>query len=289
MSKAFKPSIEKHGYDRHVLYEASVQGVDIDIELFERTYKKANNKKRPRTLREDFCGTALLAAAWVAHHPDNEAWGVDLDGPTLDWGRKYRLSTLDEEQLSRVHLVQENVLDAATPKVDIVCALNFSYMILDQREVLKSYFQSVYDHLEPGGLFVCDMFGGPHSQQVMQEDKEIPKGVDVAGHKYPAFTYWWEQATFNAIDQQMTCKIHFKIKGKPKIKSAFTYHWRLYSITEIIDLLREVGFTHVDPYLEGWDEETEDTDGHLKKRKKYEDMDAWIAYLIAHKSPETDA
>ena len=49
------------------------------------------------------------------------------------------------------------------------------------------------------------------------------------------------------------------------------------------DLLEEVGFDRADAYFEGWDDEAEDTDGMLKKRKRYEEMDAWVGYLAARK------
>src|SRR3569832_850249 len=45
--------------DRHVLYQHAVQAPDYEIEFFEDHYKELRGKK-PRSLLEDFCGTALL-------------------------------------------------------------------------------------------------------------------------------------------------------------------------------------------------------------------------------------
>lgn len=42
--------------DRHVLYEASVQAVEHEVEFVSDTYHSLRGK-RPRVLREDFCGT----------------------------------------------------------------------------------------------------------------------------------------------------------------------------------------------------------------------------------------
>lgn len=267
---------------RHVLYEASVQDAEVDISLIERVFREAG-RKTPRTLREDFCGTALLACAWAASHPARRARGVDLDRPTLDWARNHRLSVLEAEAANRVQLCCADVLTHRSPPVDVVAALNFSYMIFKQRETLKRYVHSVYDALNPGGVFLLDVFGGPNAQDVMREKKEVPAGEDFEGLPHPAFTYVWDQASFNAVDQNLVCHIHFKGKHIHSIREAFTYDWRLWSITELTDLLREAGFETVDPYFEGWSEEDHDTDGDLQVRERYEGMLAWISYLAAHK------
>lgn len=130
---------------------------------------------------------------------------------------------------------------------------------------------------------MLDLFGGPHAQEVMQEKKKVAAGTDFEGNSTPSFTYVWDQAKFNAVNQNILCKIHFKGKQIESIDSAFTYDWRLWGLAEITDLLKEVGFTSVDHYFEGWDDETEDTDGIMKVRTTYEEMLAWICYLGATK------
>ena len=76
-------------FDKHQLYEAAVQAVDVDLPLFQRVFKKVS--KRPmKTIREDFCGTAQFAAEWVRLGKNHEAWGIDLDKPT-GWAKQYRI------------------------------------------------------------------------------------------------------------------------------------------------------------------------------------------------------
>jgi SAM-dependent methyltransferase len=273
------PSISREGYDRHILYEASVQAVDVDIELIHRLFR-AKRKPKPLLLREDFCGTALMACEWIRSGPDRQAWGVDLDAPTLDWARAHRLPLLGNDA-ERLHLLQENVLTADTPPVDVVAALNFSYKIFRERELLKCYFRRVHDALTPGGLFLLDVFGGPQSQQVMTETKRIRRGKDPAGRTYPAFTYTWDQAAFNAIDQEIICHIHFSGGKLGKLRKAFTYHWRLWTLPELTDILTECGFTGIEAHLEGWDDDAGESDGKLRRRSRYEGMDSWIAYIAA--------
>jgi cyclopropane fatty-acyl-phospholipid synthase-like methyltransferase len=266
---------------KHVLYEASVQDTDVDINLINRMTRRASGKKA-RTLREDFCGTAILACDWVRSRKDRESWGIDLHHPTLEWAKQHRLPVLGEDA-ERVHLLEENVLEAQTPNVDVVAALNFSYLIFKEREILKAYFTSVYESLNPKGVFMLDLFGGPHAQEVMKEKKKVDAGTDYLGNPTPPFTYIWDQAKFNAVNQNILCKIHFKGKHIEPIETAFTYDWRLWGLAEITDLLKEVGFIKVDHYFEGWDDETEETDGVMNVRTTYEDMMAWICYLGAAK------
>ncbi|MCC5843892.1 MAG: class I SAM-dependent methyltransferase [Verrucomicrobia bacterium] len=272
----------KRSVDRHVLYEASVQGTDVDIALFEKIFR-SGPKRAPLTLREDFCGTALLARDWVASDPRRLAWGVDLHRPTLNWARKHRLSTLSEADRERVHLLEENVLNVSTPAVDLIAALNFSYMIFRERATLLQYFRSVYSGLVDDGVFVLDLFGGPHAQKVMTEQKSIPAGRDIEDTPYPAFKYFWEQARFNAVDQSILCHIHFKGRDLVPQTRAFSYTWRLWSITELRDLLSEAGFSRIDSYFEGWSDAHGSSDGVLRKRTRYEGMDAWVAYLAAYR------
>lgn len=272
----------KQRVHKHILYEASVQGTDIDTGLIERIFR-ASTGRLPMTLREDFCGTALLACDWVRSHPDRRAWGVDLHRPTLNWARKHRVAPLGSAG-ERVALLQENVLHAQTPVVDAVAALNFSYMVFRERDTMLAYFRSIHDHLSPGGVFLLDLFGGPHAQDVMTETKQIPAGCDSAGNAWPAFTYEWEQARFNAVNQEILCYIHFKGPKIVPIQKAFTYAWRLWSINELRDLLHEAGFDKVDAWFEGWSDAANDTDGILRKRKRYEGMTAWLAYLGAVKA-----
>ena len=67
------------------------------------------------------------------------------------------------------------------------------------------------------------------------------------------------------------------------MEKAFTYDWRLWGTPELRDIMLDVGFKRVDVYLEGWDEESEDTDGIMRKRSTYEHMLSWVSYMVAIK------
>ena len=266
--------------DRHYLYSSSVQSVDADIKFFKRIYKKKNG--RPfRRLREDFCGTALLAHDWVRRATDHEAWGVDLDRATLDWGAEHygpRLGRATE----RLHLLNRNVLEVSSPEVDVVTASNFSYSVFKTRDELGAYFRAVRQSLSDGGVFVVDAWGG---QEVMGEDIEKRK-IDAEkafdGTKVPSFTYTWEQERFNPIDHRIVCHIHFRMNNGTKIKRAFTYDWRLWTLPEMRELLQEAGFESSEVYVEGWDDDDDEPDGIFRRKTYFENDDGWVAYVVGY-------
>ena len=126
--------------DKHVLYEASVQCVEADLDFFDRLSKR--RRGRPfRILKEDFCGTAALATEFVRRHPENQAWGVDLHKPTLDWGIGGGTFPGWERKQDRVTLVRDDVMDVNEPKVELVAALNFSYGVFKTRDDLREVLQ----------------------------------------------------------------------------------------------------------------------------------------------------
>ena len=258
--------------DIHELYELSVQNVEHEIEFLQETFQGLRGRTA-HLLREDFCGTASASCQWVRQGTSFQAIGVDIDPKVLEWGRENRVGKLDPEDRARVSLIESNVLDVETPSVDILVAFNFSYFIFDTREVMLSYFKRAYAALKDDGVFFCDMFGGPESQE---ETKEKTK------HKKRGFTYIWEQAEFHPVTHYMRTHIHFKFKDGSKIKNAFTYEWRLWSPPEIRELLLEAGFSSATVYWEGEDEDGEGNGEFTPDEQGEADL-AWIAYIVAQK------
>ncbi len=268
--------------DIHWLYEASVQNVDTDLDIGKRIYKR-HRKRKPLTVREDFCGTAKLAARWVQRNNKNEAWGIDFHQPTLDWGVKYNISRLSEEQQNRVHLICGDVLEAETPKVDMAFALNFSFCVFKQRDTLRTYFKRVADALNDEGIFVMDIYGGSESVLVKSDDiREIPGFTTPEGLRISDFEYLWEQAEYNPITHETLCHIHFKVPGYGSINKAFSYDWRLWTLPEIQEVLIEAGFSKAEVYLHDFDDEGE-SDEIFRLRSTYENVQGWVAYVVGIK------
>jgi len=257
--------------DRHALYELSVQEPGADLDFVERMYKKIRGKG-PTLLREDFCGTAALSCEWVRRRRKNCALGVDLDPEVLEWGRRHHFGRLGEAA-GRVQLVEADVLEVQRPKADLTLAMNFSYYVFKTRPELLRYLRSAYRALKPDGVMVLDAFGGSDSQIVLHEKKRV---------KGRGFTYVWDQAAFNPITNDITCHIHFEFADGTRMRRAFTYHWRLWSLVEVCEALREVGFRTADVYWEG-DGEDGTGDGVFRFRKCAENSRGWIAYIVAAK------
>jgi SAM-dependent methyltransferase len=264
--------------DKHILYEASVQCVEADLDFFNRVFRNKRGRP-PRLLKEDFCGTSALACQFVKGHPENRAWGVDLHKPTLDWGRARHVARLGADR-DRVTLVQDNVLNVTRPQVEIVCALNFSYFVFKTRDALRAYFRTARESLTGDGIFVLDCFGGTEAMESMSEDRRIPASISIEGRKLPAFTYVWDQARFNVVDHDILCHIHFKFSDGTMMKRAFTYNWRLWTLPELQETILEAGFASAEVYLEGWDDEADEADGIYRRRSTFENMAGWVGYVV---------
>ncbi|MCK4564240.1 MAG: class I SAM-dependent methyltransferase [Verrucomicrobia bacterium] len=270
---------KKTAPDLHWLYEAAVQNVDTDLDFAKRVYSK-HWKRKPLTVREDFCGTAKLACRWVARNKKNEAWGIDFHQPTLDWGVEYNVAELSDEQRQRLHLICGDVLEARTPKVDMALALNFSFCVFKQRDTLRHYFKTVAKSLNDEGVFVMDIYGGTESVMAKNDDvREIPGFTTPDGVEISDFDYLWEQAKYNPITHHTTCHIHFKVPGHGSINKAFTYDWRLWTLPELQEILLEAGFSKADVYLHDFDDDGE-SDETFRLRKTCENAQGWIAYVV---------
>ena len=266
-----KYTLSRKKADRHLLYQWSVQDPEQEIDFILAQYKKRNHRSRsPKILREDFCGTALVASQWVKGHPDRRSLGLDLDEATLEWGRQHNIAPLGKDA-DRVDLRQRDVRTVTQPKADVVAAMNFSYFVFYPVSELIKYFRFVRRSMAPGGIFILDCYGGWESQQVMRERRtiEAPEGT---------FGYFWDQADYDPINNRTLCHIHFEFKGNHRWKKAFTYDWRLYTLPEIRDALTAAGFINVQVF---WDYEEDEDLSDYRPAPTAENSAGWIAYIVA--------
>lgn len=266
--RTLAPSMAERA-DRHALYEASVQDTEPELDFVEHTFQELVGRPL-KLLREDFCGTANTACDWVSRGHDHQAVGIDLDLEVLDWGRRHHYSKLSTDAQSRIQLIHADVLDISEPKVDATIAMNFSYYLFKTRPQLRAYFEHCRRGLKQDGLLIMDSFGGYEAHRELEESTE-----------YDGFTYVWDQHAFDPITHDTVCQIHFEFPDGSKMKRAFEYHWRLWTLPEIQELLIEAGFSDVGVYWEGTDERTGEGDG-IYRRQAHGEADAgWIAYLVA--------
>jgi SAM-dependent methyltransferase len=227
-----------------------------------------------RRFREDFCGTALLSCEVVARHRENHALGVDLDGPTLDWAREHNLSRLTEHQRRRVQLVQADVLDVRQPRADLIAALNFSYCVFKTRPELLAYARNAHRSLVDGGMFLVDAWGGSETQVLQAEERQVD------GDNGSAFTYIWDQTEFDPVSYSTTCRIHFEFRDGSRIRNAFVYDWRLWTMPELREVFEEAGFRDVHVLWEGTDRDTMEGNGVFRRVQRGDPDPSWIAYVV---------
>ena len=255
--------------DKYDCYQRSVQETEPEIRTIQRVFKQ-NRGRAPRSMREDFCGTGMMACDWVRQHRDNTAFGIDLDPECLDWGRQHNVGALSPEQQARVKLVEGNVLEVGHEPVDVTVAFNFSYALFRERREILHYFRQARATLAHDGMFFLDVYGGIDAQ----DQRTVRRKCD-------GFTYVWEQRSFDAIRHWGDNYIHFEFPDGSAIRNAFRYGWRIRSLPELREILHDAGFSGTEVYMEGTSRRTGLGNDIFSKRERAEADPAWIAYLVA--------
>lgn len=253
---------------KYDFYERSVQNAEGEVSFMHDEYKRIY-KRSPFIFREDFCGTGAMSCEWVKADKRCQAFGIDLDPEPVEMGKIRHFSKLKPEEKKRMHYMLKDVMTVKTPKVDVVCAFNFSYFIFKERKTLLKYFKAVRKSLNKESVFFLDIFGGPESQTLVTDEKKLKN-----------LTYYWECQRFNPFTHDCLFAIHFKdAKGK-KHKDVFTYNWRFWTMPEVRDILKEAGFSKTLVYWEG-DDKNGNGNGIFKPNESPENCDAWVSYIAA--------
>ncbi|MEL6329860.1 MAG: class I SAM-dependent methyltransferase [Planctomycetota bacterium] len=278
---AKKPPLTAKTADRHALYQEAVQNVESEIDFVDKTFKKLRGRHAER-LREDFCGTGNTSCEFVRRRSTNHAFGLDIDEPTLRWGRDNCVAPLKDHQQERVHLINRDVREPEdATEMDVVLAMNFSYWLFQERRAMVDYFRSVHASLKDDGVLFTDFYGGTEAGTEVEEERSCK----LDGRK---FTYIWDQNKYNAITGEMNCFIHFKFPDGTKMKKAFSYTWRLWGLPEMQDVLRDAGFSNVTVYWEGDEKDengelTGEGNGIFRPTRRAENCESFICYIVAEK------
>ena len=206
----------------------------------------------------------------MARHAENRAWAIDLDPAPLAWGRAHNLTSLRPDQAARVKLIEGDVRDVGHAKVDVTAALNFSYFLFQRRAELLLYFQRARATLLPEGMLLLDAYGGADAQRTMRERRRVGDVSTTSGTSASSIPS--RTASSTSID--------FEFRDGSRIRRAFHYDWRLWSIPEIRELLAEAGFSRSEVYWEGTDSRTGKGNDVFTRREHAPDDPAWIAYVV---------
>ncbi|MEM6413133.1 MAG: class I SAM-dependent methyltransferase [Pseudomonadota bacterium] len=245
------------------------------MEFFEQAFKEAYRRK-PDSLREDFCGTFSVCCEWVKSGRRRTAVGVDLCGETLQWGVDNNLSKLSSEEQARIKIYEQDVRTVSRQKSDILSAQNFSFWLFKTRDSLREYFEFARRNLKPQGVMIMDMMGGGECYS----EGHTEKRKIVGGKK--GFSYHWEQVKINPVNSDCTHYIHFKFADGSKLHRAFEYEWRFWTIPEVRELLAEAGFSDSVVYWEVEDEDGNDT-GEWAPADEAPNYPSWLCYIVAIK------
>lgn len=239
------PSLAQQA-DKYVLYQSAVLNAHHEAMMLARVYRDAYGQDA-NVLREDFCGTGAICHAWTRTDPARLAWGVDLDPEPLAWGRIHNGALLTAQERHRVELLEGNaVVSGNTPLADVVSAGNYSFFCFRKRHDLREYFRAAARNLQPRGVLLMDVKGGPE--------------VVTHGHRHSRVleegaTYEWEVVRFDALTHEGEYRIHFHFPDGSSLQPAFEYAWRIWMPSELRDLVLEAGFKHTAFYVGLTDEE----------------------------------
>ena len=240
----------------------------------------AAHGRKPKILREDFCGSGALARGWADSHRSRHSIAVDIDPAVL--------------ALAAAHpRVEPLVADAkrCDAKADIIAATNFPIGYQHSRAALLQYLKAVRKSLNKNGVFACDLYGGRDAFspgkiiQMLRAPKSAPWNGELV-------EYTFEQRAADPISGLVLDALHFRVWNKAnktktpdfELKDAFVYHWRLWSLSELTDALVEAGFREIEVHDRLGD--AIDSTGRLHLRKSGPDNpldENWVVYLIARR------
>lgn len=220
--------------DRYDLYELCVQTPEDLAPLL-----AAIHGGDPMVLGEDFCGTAALSACWVGAASGRRAVVVDHDAEPLA-----RVTRQESIEIVRGDVIRDTSPDRH--RVDVLYTGNFSIGEMHTRRELLDYLRHARARLGTGGIFVCDTYGGETSFQTgsVERDHPLPDGRIVR--------YAWEQREADQLTGEVVDVMHFRVLRNGVVEQdlpdAFVYRWRLRSVPELRDAMRDAGFVSTDVY-----------------------------------------
>ena len=257
--------IESLDADKYDLYVRTFQSPDSDLSFVERVFAKLNSTA-PESLREDFCGTGVVAANWVKRSGSNSAIGIDIDSEPLEWFKENVAPTLSPDEQKRIQVVNDDIRTFESEMVDCILALNHSFMTFKSRDVLKGYLKSCRKSLSNGGVFIADIYAGNESRCPGMDFLETD----------PSFKTIWCQSKFNPLTNEAFNRVHFVFPDGSKLLDAFVYDWRLWSVAEMAELLKEVGFNTVSLYDKSFESNNKSEPAPTANHSSYDNFEVYV-------------
>lgn len=216
------------GLDRFSLYERAVQDPARLV-----PFLRALHGASPRTLGEDFCGSAACARGWCASVPGGSAVAVDVDPEPLARATGPGVLAL------RADLARWSP-PPGHPRVEVLYAGNYSIGYLGQRWTLLHWLRGARARLVPGGLIALDTYGGAAAWRTgaVVRDHALEDGLRLRAT--------WEQRDADPLRARVVNALSLRVDRQGDVLAdlpdAFVYDWRLWTPAELGEALREAGF-----------------------------------------------
>lgn len=263
--------------NRFDLYELCVQAPELQAR-FVRGLHGGEGRSRATVLGEDFAGPAAIARAWVRLDDANSAIVTDRDAEPLAHAKRRAKEQLGTSGVRRIEWrrrdVLRPVLKTTRAEVDAIAAFNFAVCELHERGSLVAYLANCRARLKKRGVFACDLYLGASAWVTGVEKKRVRLPRELGGG---SVRYEWEQVSADPMTGRVRNAIHFEMGGaragrgsragksgaslspalsqggrgarqtlsqreRGSMRNAFVYDWRLWSIPELRDAMRDAGF-----------------------------------------------
>lgn len=245
------------------MYELCVQSPRHVVALL-----RGIHGEEPVALREDFCGSAGVAARWVEEGRGADGGGVsgqralaiDFDEATVRYAAE-RHGAVVRGLGGAVSgggrgglelMVGDCVAAGDCEGTDVVWVGNFSIGYIHRRSELVAYLRRSKARLDAGnggfggGVFACDMYGGAGAYRLGGLHRKR------AGRGHEMIHYYWSHDAADPLTGMVENSISFAVEVEGEVVreygNAFVYRWRLWSLAELGEAMREAGFTTIGIY-----------------------------------------
>lgn len=284
-------SLDDDSPDVLELYRWAVQDPETHATVLRVMYERLRPGLHATVLREDFAGTSAEAVAWVSLKEGRRAFAIDLDGPTLAWARR-RAERILGARAENITFIEGDSMRLGPShgdvgRADIISVLNFSILYLRDEGALRSYLEHARECLSPTGIVVLNSFGGPGAvREETTRHRVVPTPRSPREAAMAPFDYLWEVRAYDAPSRTIECLIHFQLDhagGKREVRDAFRYEWRMWSLSELVDVCSSAGFSNVQIWRHTYDPSKGAAGIFLGAvdAAAIDGMDQWTAYVVA--------
>ncbi len=223
----FLTTPERQFDDIAFLYDELMAGVPYRgwVEYLQRILQ--HYKYAPKTVLDLCCGTGTVSL--ILAKMGYRVTGVDISAGMVDYARsKAAGQGLD---------VDFHVQDAAELRLgkrfDLVISLFDSLNYILDASALQNTFYRVYEHLQPGGLFIFDMNTELALAGRFFDQNNLGSGAPVI--------YEW-RSTYDPDTRICTVNMNFIYRRRGEERHVRIVHYqRAYAVEEVTDMLRRAG------------------------------------------------